>query len=213
MSENKKQCALGFDCAGMMQAPGIAPIDCANYISCRVALGLEPETEFELLRYRHQQQEQYLETIRLTRSQAATMMLMRRGCPSSPACLGVEEAIDNLLGEIEQLRSQLSPLENEYIAPPGTEVQSYIVTRPWGKYSYNKLTASKPIFTPSIEPRNVKVIHLSRDDDARNIEGRLGIERRNRLSKVLTRLNQAKALVCEAREILERDLIRDVFLD
>jgi len=89
-------------------------------------------------------------------------------------------------------------------------VQSYVVTRPWGKYSYNKLTATEPIFAPSIERRNVKVIHLSRDDDARNIEGRLGIERRNRLRKVSTRLAQAQALIEESSQILSRDLVRDI---
>ena len=141
------------------------------------------------------------------------MMLMRRGCPQTPASLGTETAINRLVEAIERLRSHFTPLENEYIAPIGTEVHTYVVTRPWGKYSYNKLTASEPIFAPSIEQRNVKVIHLSRNDDARNIEGRLGIERRNRLMKVSTRLAQAQALVEESIAILSRDIVRDILDD
>jgi hypothetical protein len=79
MSEKKKQCALGFDCAGMMLfSPGIDPADCANFLSCRAALGLEPDTEFELARYNSDPQEQYLETIRLTRTSAARMMLIKK---------------------------------------------------------------------------------------------------------------------------------------
>ncbi|MEO0869927.1 MAG: hypothetical protein AAFY17_16120, partial [Cyanobacteria bacterium J06642_11] len=47
----------------------------------------------------------------------------------------------------------------------------------------------------------VRVIHLSHNDDPRNIEGRLGIERRERLKMVNTRLKAAKSLIDEAMAI------------
>ncbi|MBD2241866.1 hypothetical protein H6G35_35670, partial [Aulosira sp. FACHB-113] len=67
-----------------------------------------------------------------------------------------------------------------------------------GVYGYNKLTADEPIFEPSEKQEKVRVIHLSHDDDPRNTEARLGIERRNQLTCVRTLLAKAVELLQEA---------------
>ncbi len=77
-------------------------------------------------------------------------------------------------------------------------------------YWYNKLTASRAIFKPSEdalpeegaeEKRSVKAIHLSHDNDPRNVEGRLGLERRNRLMAIHTQLQVAANALAEANAI------------
>jgi hypothetical protein len=71
-----------------------------------------------------------------------------------------------------------------------------------GVYSHNKLASPDVIFAPSTEPNPVKVIHLSHNDDPRNLEGRHGIERRNRLHQAETKLQQAVALLSDAIALL-----------
>ncbi|MGC1308976.1 MAG: hypothetical protein WA885_17250 [Phormidesmis sp.] len=56
---------------------------------------------------------------------------------------------------------------------------------PW-VYIYNKLLTNSAMFEPAEEDRPVRAIHLGRDSDPRNLEGRLEIERRNRLMQVRT---------------------------
>lgn len=84
-------------------------------------------------------------------------------------------------------------------------------------YYYHKLLSKTPQFeavqtptviqrlqrggTPRTDPTKCKVIHLSHGYDARNIQGRIGIERRNRLSKIQTRLLAAAKALEEAAEL------------
>jgi hypothetical protein len=103
---------------------------------------------------------------------------------------------------IEQLQQQLNNLEGHYIAPPGCEVHTYSVKRPSGTYYYNKLTASEAIFEPSSLEELVKVIHLSHNYDPRTEQAKLGIERRNQLSRVRTLLSNAVELLEEAANTL-----------
>ena len=125
------------------------------------------------------------------------MMLMSRGCPQSIDSLGVSEAIASVESRLSQLWLQLGEYEGEgvYIAPPGCEVHGYNVKRPSGTYFYNKLTAETAIFEPSKKRQKVRVIHLSHDDDARNLEAREGIERRNKLLRLVSKLTQAEQLL------------------
>ena len=55
------------------------------------------------------------------------------------------------------------------------------------------------------DPTKCKVIHLSHSDDARNIQGRIGIERRNRLHKIQTRLQTAFQALEEAKQLAADD--------
>lgn len=205
----RKICGLGFDCASMMLQPGIDPGFCLNYDTCGAAIKLTPDEEIELIRVREiqaqQRQQEYeriQERFRTTRRQAAVMMLMSRGCPSSAESLGVDAKIQEIAACIEQLHHQLNHLEGQYIAPPGCEVHHYNVKRPSGVYGYNKLTASEPIFEPSSKQEKVRVIHLSHDYDPRNLQARLGIERRNQLTRVRTLLAGAVELLQEAANTL-----------
>ncbi len=73
-------------------------------------------------------------------------------------------------------------------------------------YHYHKLTSETAQFRGVLEDdegnkKPCRVIHLSHSDNARNIQGRLGIERRNKLSKIRTRLLQARRALEEAAAI------------
>ncbi|BAZ03039.1 hypothetical protein NIES37_70520 (plasmid) [Tolypothrix tenuis PCC 7101] len=201
----QKICGLGFDCASMMLQPGLDPSECLNYKTCGAATKLTPDEEIELIRVRQiaaqerqQEWERIQETFRTTRREAAVMMLMSRGCPQSAESLGVAAQMAAIAASVAQLHQNLNNIEGLYIAPSGCEVHHYNVKRPSGVYGYNKLTADEPIFEPSEKQEKVRVIHLSHDDDPRNTEARLGIERRNQLTRVRTFLATAVELLQEA---------------
>ncbi|BAT56797.1 hypothetical protein NOS3756_58090 (plasmid) [Nostoc sp. NIES-3756] len=198
----RKICGLGFDCASMMLQPGIDPGFCLNYDTCGGAIELTPDEEIELICVRELENERIQECFRVTRRQAAVMMLMSRGCPQTPESLGVTAQKQEIAACVEQLHHQLNNLEGHYIAPPGCEVHHYNVKRPSGVYGYNKLTASEPIFEPSEKQERVRVIHLSHDYDPRNLQARLGIDRRNKLTRVRTLLAGAIELLQEAANTL-----------
>lgn len=182
----KKTCAFGFNCGAMLQTPGLAAEDCPNRNTCGILTALTPEEEVELVRV-HQLR---CERFRVTQRQAAALMLKSRGCPQTPESLGVTAALSQVESQLSQLRARLSQLEGNYIAPTDCELHHYNVKRPSGTYEYNKLTASTPIFEPSERREKVRVIHLSHDDDARNLEAREGVKHRNKLLSLNTRLVQ-----------------------
>ena len=192
----RKKCGFGFSCAAMMLQPGLEPTNCPNYETCGSASELTSEEAVELIRVREvqwqeaqQQVERIQERIRVSRHWAAVMMLMERGCPQSMENFGVTDSIASIEMRIQELRSHVEQFtEGCYIAPDNCEAHRYNVKRPSGIYWYNKLTSRQAIFEPEEKEEKVKVVHLSHDDDPRNTEGRLGIERRNRLRRLQTQL-------------------------
>lgn len=140
----KKKCGFGFNCGIMMMQPGLDAGDCPNYRTCGSATELTPEEEVELFRVREEQRQR----IRVTRHQAAVMMLMARGYSQSLESLGVVELLARFESKLDELRSHLSEQfgEDVYIAPVECEAHRYNVKRPAGVYWYNKLTAKEPIF-------------------------------------------------------------------
>lgn len=201
----RKKCGFGFSCATMMMQPGLEAGNCPNYETCGSVTELTEEEEVELIRVRvierqeaQVEWERYQETIRLNRRQAAMMMLLSRGCSQNLESLGISARITAVEEQLEQLRSFLTQYEGPYIAPEEVEAHRYNVKRPGGIYWYNKLTAKRAIFEPSEQQQKVKVIHLSHDDDPRNLEGRLGIERRNRLLQIKRQLEIAETALQQA---------------
>jgi hypothetical protein len=216
----RKKCGFGFSCAAMLLQPGLEPKDCPNYETCGYASELTPEEEVELIRVREvqrqeaqQQWERVQERIRVSRHRAALMMLMERGCSQSLEDFGVTDSIASIETRLQELRSRLAQFtQGCYIAPNRCEAHRYNVKRPSGTYWYNKLTSRQAIFEPEEKEEKVKVIHLSHDDDPRNTEGRMGIERRNRLHQLQTQLQiaegaleQAIALLSESLELILAD--------
>ncbi len=59
--------------------------------------------------------------------------------------------------------------------------------------------SQRAIFAPAEQRRPVKVIHLSKDDDPRNQEGRRGVERRNQLNQRATQLRIAEGAMAKAQ--------------
>ena len=86
----------------------------------------------------------------------------------------------------------------------------YLVKRPYGTYEYNKLTSKQAIFPPQQEENEVKVLHLSRDTDPRNILGRSGIERRNKILYLKMQIEKATEVLTKAMETVEATSIEEI---
>jgi hypothetical protein len=208
----KARCGLGFDCASIMQAVGINPKDCDNYKTCGAALDYAPDEAIELVQIRDAQRQNF----RISRHQAAQMLLRHRGNSQSLDDFEVMALLEAMEQELAALRTTLERdfLENPYIAPEGCTIHRYNVKRKYetvvregGKlvkrtkiqvYWYNKLMGRTAYFAPAEERVPVRVLHLSHDSDPRNLEARRGIERRNRLEHLRTRLRNLTQSLHEA---------------
>ena len=87
------------------------------------------------------------------------------------------------------------------------------MSRPAGNYWYNKLTSKKAVFPPSVKEHKVKVLHLSKDTDARNIKARMGIERRNQLLALKTQIEKVTRVLNEANQKVSEDLAQQNFAE
>jgi|GEM_PF-1483454 len=168
------------------------------------------------------------EVIQVQQHQAAVMLLKRRGNPQAYADFGLEEDVTMLRECLTHLDPLLSALDSEgYIAPDGAKAHVYNVKRPPRNafpasmplaevrreqriFYYHKLLSKTAQFEGVLldendNPKKCKAIHLSHSDDARNIQGRLGIERRNQLSKIRTKLAQAQQLLLDAAAIAQAE--------
>ena len=163
-----------------------------------------------------------------TRREAAIHMLARRGAPQSLDDMAAPQLLTRLSQKIDALHQALETLADEYIAPDQARMHAYHVYRPsrpelraaglpeseltrdrirqyQNQFTYNKLTSREAIFGPVIKETLVKAIHLSRDSDARSVEGAKGIERRNRIHHIATLLGNAEALMQEALRVATDD--------
>jgi len=186
----------------MLQTPGLTAAECPNAQVCGTIVELTPEEEVELLRARQEERQRW-ERVRVTAREAARMLLRHRGCPQTPESLGLLESLERIEARVGEVRERLGTFEGEYIAPPGCEAHRYNVKRPKGVFGYNKLTAREALFEPVEQQQRVKTIHLSYDDDARNLEAREGIARRNKLMQANTRLRQVERMMAEVLGELE----------
>lgn len=193
-----------------MQSPGLEAESCPNWVTCGRVQGYDPEEEIELLRSLGGE----VRSLHLSRYGLALLMLRQRGCHQTVESFGLASELEEMTAISEELLQTVASYDDGYIAPEGVEAHRYNVKRPgfgWNEngervpirkvYWYNKLMATQAVFEPSEEERRVRMIHLSKDEDPRNIEGRLGIERRNHLQQIQTRVQAAKALLEEARDI------------
>ncbi len=185
-----KRCTFGFDCSAMFLQPGLTAEHCPNQFTCKELPNIDRNTEIWFRRVTVDGgNDRTLETFPLCSSQAARLMLLMRGNPQTPNSLGAIAALDELEATLERLRSQLANYgTSTYIAPVNTEAHSYSVKRPKGTYQYNKLASLDAIFEPSEKVEKVKVIHLSHDDDPRNLEAKAGIDRRNKILQLTAKL-------------------------
>ncbi|MCU0566651.1 MAG: hypothetical protein MUF49_08650 [Oculatellaceae cyanobacterium Prado106] len=193
----QSKCPLGFNCATLLSQPGLLPESCPNALNCRSA---DAQSAAEPIQFTTAQDQ-----LTLTIGQAAELMLRMRGNPQSIEGLGMLDAIAQLHSLLEQIQTRLTTFAQQqvYIAPERCEVHQYNVKRPKATYWYNKLASTEAIFEPAWESHPVKVIHLSRDGDARNRVARAGIERRNQILKARTLLNNAKNLLESAAHLLD----------
>ena len=209
----QKKCGFGFSCASMMMQPGLEPRECPNWKTCGKVQSYEPHEIVELQRVRLVESQRQRQVFRITRHQSAVMMLKERGGHQELSDFGIEALQADIAQALTDFQESLEPLTAGYVAPEGVNAHRYSVKRPGSihrdpatgeethvprVYTYNKLLANSAMFEPAEEERPVHAIHLSRDSDPRNLEGRLGIERRNRLMQVRTRLQIAATALAEA---------------
>lgn len=197
----RKKCGFGFSCGAMMQQPGLEAKDCPNLDVCGAVFEYSADELIELVTVREHREER----IRINRREAAIMMLMSRGNPQSIEDFDIPVLIAEIEESLALVKEQLTQFQNAYIAPESVEAHEYSVKRPSGIYPYNKLSAQHRIFEPAERSQKVKVLHLSHNDDPRNLEGRLGIERRNKLTQSRTRLREIKERLAEIEGFLEVD--------
>ena len=149
-------------------------------------------------------------TVMMSPQRAAQRLLRDRGCPQTAETIGIEESTVALIDTISQCQELVAELTSSYVAPPGVEAHRYLVKRPYGTYQYNKLTSKSAIFPPQQEDTEVKVLHLSRDTDPRNILGRSGIERRNQILFLKTQIEKVTLSLSKAMESVEDVSIEEV---
>ena len=199
------RCAYGFSCASMLLEPGLEAEFCPNRDTCGTIRELTEEERVELRIARIENGRRIIELVEASPSYAASILLGDRGCPQTAESLGITESIAALRQQIADIENRIVEMEAKYIAPQGVEAHRYLVSRPTAVYQYNKLTSQKAIFPPSVKESKVKVIHLSKDSDDRNILGRMGIERRNQLLAAKTQIEKVTRILNQVTESISED--------
>ncbi len=205
-----KICSYGFFCASMLLQPGLTAEDCPNRLVCGTIIQLTEEEQAQLYEARMENNRRVVQTVLMSPQEAAQRLLNDRGCPQTNETIGVEGSIVALIERIAQCQEIIAELSSSYVAPPGAEAHRYLVKRPYATYQYNKLTSKEAIFPPQQESQEVKVLHLSRDTDPRNILGRSGIERRNRILLLKTQIEKATNILFDAMETVSATSIEEI---
>lgn len=197
-----KKCGFGLSCASMMLQPGLEPGDCPNYEVCGASYEIQRDEEVRLYYRPPERAEAPPESMWMSAREIAALMLMQRGNPQRLDSFDVGQQLEQLQQGLARVRSRHDALEGQYIAPVGSAVQTYLVKRGYANYQYNKLAHPDAIFAPEKKRVYVKVIHLSRNDDPRNIEGRLGVARCRALLEAKRQLEKAQQALAEAERLL-----------
>ena len=192
--------------------PGLTAEDCPNKEVCGTIIQLTESERAELRAARMENNRRVVETVMMSPSSAAQRLLRDRGCSQTAETLGVEQSAIALIDAIATCQDKIAELTSSYVAPPGVEAHRYSVKRPYNTYQYNKLTSKESIFPPQQEENEVKVLHLSRDTNPRNILARSGIERRNRILLLKTQIEKATELLTLAIESIEATSISEVVI-
>ncbi len=194
----------------MLLQPGLTAEECPNQSVCGTIIQLTEEEQAQLYEARMENNRRVVQTVLMSPQRAAERLLRDRGCPQTNESIGVEESIVALIERIAQCQEMIAELTSSYVAPPGAEAHRYLVKRPYATYQYNKLTSKEAIFPPQQESQEVKVLHLSRDTDPRNILGRSGIERRNRILLLKTQIEKATNILFDAMETVSATSIEEI---
>ncbi len=178
---------------------GLTSDNCPNRQTCGQIADLEPQHEFGFT----VSTDAHPEFVRINARDAARMLLRQRANSQSPESLGLVEVTTSIEARLNSVRERLGRFEGQYIAPTGFEAHHYNVKRPKGIFEYNKLTAREPVFESVYRPGRVKTIHLSYDNDARNLEARAGVARRNKLTQTATQLKNIENALTEVLALLD----------
>ena len=201
---------MDFPALQCCSSQGLTAEDCPNQSVCGTIIQLTEEEQAQLYEARIESNRRVVQTVLMSPQRAAQRLLGDRGCPQTPETIGIEESTVALIDAIATCQEMIADLTSSYVAPPSVEAHRYLVKRPYATYQYNKLTSKKAIFPPQQEENPVKVLHLSKDTDPRNILGRSGIERRNRILLLKTQIEKATELLSTAMETIEATSIEEV---
>ncbi|MEO0869612.1 MAG: hypothetical protein AAFY17_14480 [Cyanobacteria bacterium J06642_11] len=205
----RKYCPFSFSCETVTQTPGLVASQCPNLGACSELTKLDGESNAVHLQVAYE--DQAPQTVPVSASSAATLMLRQRGCPQDMEALGIGPLIEALQASMTKLETQITQFEEhyskQYIAPEGTEVHAYAVKRPYGTYWYNKLAAHREMFQPQMQQRLVRHIHLGKTGESRHTVAQAGIERRNQLTKVRTQLMAAATALENAVASLQAPIL------
>ena len=229
-----RACPFGFSCRDMFQLHSeLSANDCENLNSCKslaATRGMTAQANERFL-ISSVSADGSRDSTLLSEQEAAHLMLMHRGAAQTLEFgFEVENLIDTLSRHIIDLHEVLENCwQGEYIAPEGATVHTYTVYRPsrpelvangtiprnaplsvvrecQRSFSYDKLTSSERIFRSALGgDERVKAIHLYRRGTARSVEAHKGIERRNRLHQIETKLRTAIKAVEEALDISQME--------
>ena len=194
---------------------------------------LAQKQEAKSIRKRLFQRKKFLDRIIVHKK--AVFELIKFGNPQLAKNFGIDQQIRQIRESLKRIKTQLnnynglSNINRGYIAPKGVEVHTYNTKHPpSGKfppetpleeirkqqtiYKYHKLLSTTAQFeSETTDSRKRKVIHLGKHDSEKNIQARLGIERRNRLAKIRTLTTQASKALHEAAELVDEVLCFEDF--
>ncbi|ESA37354.1 hypothetical protein N836_03345 [Leptolyngbya sp. Heron Island J] len=205
----RKYCPFSFSCETITQTPRLVASQCPNLGACSELAKLDGDSKAVHLRVAAE--DQGPQSLSVSASSAATLMLRQRGCPQDMESLGIRALMEALQASMAELETQMTQFKEsysgQYIAPEGTEVHAYAVKRPYGTYWYNKLAAHREMFQPQTQQRLVRHIHLGKTGESRHTVAQAGIERRNQLTKARTQLMAAKTALENAMAILQTPIL------
>lgn len=194
---------------------------------------LQPNQRQKTNRQRLSQRLKFL--ARVIAHEKAVSELKKFGNPQSADNFGIYEQTLQIRESLKRIKTQLnnynglSNIKRGYIAPKGVEVHTYNTKHPPSSkfppgtpleeirkqqtiYKYHKLLSKTAQFeSETTDSRKRKVIHLGKYDSEKNIQARLGIERRNRLAKIRTLVTQAAKALHEAAELADEVLCFEDF--
>ena len=163
----------------------------------------------------------------IEKHELAVILLRKHGNHQSFESLGVKEQKDRVKESLKELESKLIILDRGYIAPKKVNIDSYatkyypdsnffeensLPDEEFIVYNYYRLKSKTAQFECETEiDQKCKVIHLGTSGSEKYIQGRLGIERRNRLLKIRTKLIEATKILQEAAKLADAELNHDDF--
>lgn len=137
--------------------------------------------------------------------ESSVSFLKKHGNHQSLDSLGINKQILDIKDSLKRFKLNLKNLEWGYIAPKGASINCS--NDPPPKAKYYQLKSKTAQFESTKKPdKKVKAVHLCKDTFLSNdkiVQARIGIERRDLLLEISSKLEQAATALQEAAEIAD----------